>query len=57
VEHIRWIAAGELQEPGNEDTERSRHIKGFTSDLLMLLSTEALFDQVQPSRFDTGVPT
>ena len=55
VEHIRWIAAGELQAPEGEGAERSRHIKGSTADLLMLLSTEALFDQVQP--LDTGVPT
>jgi purine-binding chemotaxis protein CheW len=51
VEHIRWIATGEfgagkLDAAGNGEAERSRHIQGSTKDLLMLLSTEALFAEL-----------
>jgi len=56
VEQIRWIGAGDLQAPGNGDAAWSQHltqhIKGSTKDLLMLLSTEALFAELH-----TGVTT
>jgi purine-binding chemotaxis protein CheW len=45
VEQIRWIGAGELQVTGKRDPT-SPHIKGSTADLLMLLSTEALFSEL-----------
>jgi chemotaxis signal transduction protein len=45
VEQIRWIEQGELQMAGG--AERSAHIKGSTKDLLMLLSTEALFAELR----------
>jgi chemotaxis signal transduction protein len=47
VEQIRWIGSGDLGDAGS-----SAHIKGSTKDLLMLLSTEALFAEL-----DTGVTT
>jgi hypothetical protein len=47
VEQIRWIVPGELQKSGD-----SAHLKGSTKDLLMLLSTETLFAELQ-----TGVTT
>ena len=47
VELIRWIGPGDLQSDGNGESGWPRnitpHIKGSTKDLLMLLSTEALF--------------
>lgn len=51
VEQIRWIGSGDLQSAGNGDAECSqhisaRHIKAWTQDLLMLLSTEALFAEL-----------
>ena len=52
VEEIRWIGSGDLEPDGNRNGGRSRHIKGSTKDLLMLLSTEALFGELQ-----TGVTT
>jgi len=52
VEHIRWIESGELQAAGSGDAARSGHMKGSTKDLLMLLSTEALFAELE-----TGVTT
>jgi chemotaxis signal transduction protein len=45
VEQIRWIGAGDLQSAGNGDSA-SRYIKGSTKDMLMLLSTEALFAEL-----------
>jgi purine-binding chemotaxis protein CheW len=50
VEQIRSIGSGDLQSAGNRDRGLSQHIKGSTKDLLMLLSTEALFAEL-----DTGV--
>ncbi len=52
VEPIRWIGAGDRHSGGNGERGLSAHIKGSTKDLLMLLSTEALFAQL-----DTGVTT
>lgn len=49
VEQIRWIESGGLQQA---ETKWPGHIKGSTKDLLMLLSTEALFGELQ-----TGVST
>lgn len=47
VEQIRWIKTNELQMASAVDTGGSRNIiprtKGWTKDLLMLLSTEAIF--------------
>ena len=57
VEQIRWIASGELQSGANSCAERSRHIKGSTRDLLMLLSTETLFAELQAANLETGVTT
>jgi chemotaxis signal transduction protein len=45
VEQIRWIGAGDLQS-ANGEAGLSHHIKGSTKDLLMLLSTEALFAEL-----------
>jgi chemotaxis signal transduction protein len=47
VEQVRWIGPGELHAAG-----LSPSIKGSTKDRLMLLSTEALFAELQ-----TGVST
>jgi purine-binding chemotaxis protein CheW len=57
VEQIRWIGSAELRSVRHDDAARSQHItsqyiKGSTKDLLMLLSTEALF-----ATLDTGVTT
>lgn len=41
VEQIRWITPGEFRCSGD-----SVHLKGSTNDLLMLLSTEALFAEL-----------
>jgi purine-binding chemotaxis protein CheW len=44
VEHIRWVAAGDLRSPSDGDAGLSaRFLKGWTGDTLMLLNTEALF--------------
>jgi purine-binding chemotaxis protein CheW len=51
VEQIRRIDPGEIDARGNEDTA-SRHIRGSTTDLLMLVSTQAIFDEM-----NTGVTT
>lgn len=45
VEQIRWIAASELQATGKREVA-SAQITGSTADLLMLLSTEALFAEL-----------
>jgi purine-binding chemotaxis protein CheW len=55
VEQIRWLDSGELQSAGQDDAARfqpitSQYVKGSTKDLLMLLSTEALF-----AALNTGV--
>lgn len=52
VEPIRWIAAGDLLTAANHGGESSPHSRGSTKDRLMLLSTEALFAQL-----DLGVTT
>jgi len=52
VEQIRWISPAELQSAGNGDRGSSRYIKASTNDLLMLISAEALFAELQ-----TGVTT
>jgi len=52
VEQIRWIEPAEWRAAGNGGAGWSGHIKGSTKDLLMLLSTEALFAELQ-----TGVTT
>jgi chemotaxis signal transduction protein len=51
VEQIRWIGAGELGAgefagSGKGSVGGSRHIRGSTKDLLMLLTTEALFAEL-----------
>ncbi len=46
VEQIRWIGPGDVQSAGNGEAISSQHIKGSTKDLLMLLSTEALFAEL-----------
>ena len=45
VEQIRWIAAAELPRAWNREVA-SPHITGSTADLLMLLSTDALFAEL-----------
>ena len=51
VEQIRWIAAEDLHAAGSPHLPSPR-IKGSTKDMLTLLSTEALFAELQ-----TGVAT
>jgi purine-binding chemotaxis protein CheW len=46
VEQIRWIRPEDLDASGNLDAGWSRHVKGSTKDLLMLLGTEALFAEL-----------
>jgi chemotaxis signal transduction protein len=47
VEQIRWIASKDLASRHNSaPVTASAHIKGSTSDLLMLLSTETLFAEL-----------
>jgi purine-binding chemotaxis protein CheW len=45
VEQIRWVGSRDLQ--SDENSGRSRYIKGSTKDLLMLINTEALFAELQ----------
>lgn len=57
VDQIRWIGSGELRLGGQDDVARFQHItsqyiKGSTTDLVMLLRTEALF-----AALNTGVTT
>ena len=52
VEEIRRIGPADLQPAGGGDAAGSSHTKGSTKDLLMLLSTEALFAELR-----TGVIT
>jgi purine-binding chemotaxis protein CheW len=47
VEQIRLIAPGELQPARESHAGPSPYIQGSTNDLLMLLSTEALFAELQ----------
>ena len=49
VEQIRWIGSRDLQSAGKAIRSRPQHIKGSTKDLLMLLSTEALFAELTRS--------
>jgi len=46
VEQIRWIASEELLAAGSPSIPSPR-IKGSTKDMLTLLSTEALFAELQ----------
>ncbi len=46
VEQIRWIGSTDLSADGHAAVTSSPHIKGSTKDLLMLLSTEALFAEL-----------
>ena len=46
VEQIRWIGEAELRAGGKPEAS-SQHITGSTADLLMLLSTEALFGELE----------
>ncbi len=49
VEQIRWVGSADAQTGGDGQTvsaQVSPHIKGSTKDLLMLLSTEALFAEL-----------
>lgn len=55
VEQIRWIGRGELERAGNGSVGSSPFIKGSTQDLLMLLSTEALFAELHISELTPGV--
>jgi chemotaxis signal transduction protein len=50
VEQIRWIGSADLSSSGRGDAVLSPYLKGSTKDLLMLLSTEAIF-----ARLATGV--
>jgi chemotaxis signal transduction protein len=52
VEQIRWIGPDDLQPDGNRDLGSSKQIRGTTKDMLRLLSTDRLFDELQ-----TGVTT
>jgi chemotaxis signal transduction protein len=52
VEQVCWIGPGDLQSAGNGNAGTSLYVKGSTKDLLMLLSTEALFAELH-----TGVTT
>ncbi len=53
VEQIRRIGPGDTHQRANADRESaSRHIRGSTTDLLMLVSTQAIFDEM-----NTGVTT
>jgi chemotaxis signal transduction protein len=47
VEQIRWIRPGDLQSAGNGNAAASPYIKGSTKDMLTLLSTEALYAELQ----------
>jgi len=47
VEQIRWIGPGNLQPAGNGGPALAPHFKGLTQDLLMLLSTNALFAELE----------
>jgi len=45
VEQIRWVSASELSAGGKREAA-SLHVTGSTADLLMLLSTEAMFAEL-----------
>jgi purine-binding chemotaxis protein CheW len=55
VEQIRWIGPGEMERAGNGSVGSSPFIKGSTQDLLMLLSTDALFAELHISELNPGV--
>lgn len=59
VEQIRWIGSGDMQATGQAgspaSTHSSAHVKGATRDFLMLLSTEAIFDELDTSGLNKGV--
>jgi purine-binding chemotaxis protein CheW len=57
VEQILWIGSEDLAPPGTGDQGWSEHIKGSTKDLLMLLSTEALFAELGLAELHKGVTT
>jgi chemotaxis signal transduction protein len=52
VEQIRWIRPDDLQPGLTWDPGLSKQIRGTTKDMLRLLSTDQLFDELQ-----TGVTT
>ena len=52
VEQIRWIGPEDLQPAGNGNLGSDKQIQGTTKDMLRLLNTEGLFDELQ-----TGVIT
>jgi purine-binding chemotaxis protein CheW len=52
VEQIRWIGPGELERAGTGAMASSPYIKGTTRDLLMLLSTAALFAELHISELN-----
>jgi purine-binding chemotaxis protein CheW len=45
VEQIRWVGSRDLE--SDENSGRSRYMKGSTKDLLLLINTEALFAELQ----------
>jgi len=57
VEQIRWIGPEEngSREPSGTSLQISTYIKGSTKDLLMLLSTEALFAELDSADQSKGV--
>jgi chemotaxis signal transduction protein len=52
VEQIRWIAPEDLQPAENGNLGSHKQIQGTTKDMLRLLNTEELFDELR-----TGVIT
>jgi hypothetical protein len=52
VEQIRWIGASELRAAGQREAA-SPYITGSTADLLMLLSTSALFAELDAAVLHT----
>jgi purine-binding chemotaxis protein CheW len=57
VEQIRWIGAGELQSAVTSNAGWSQHVKGSTKDLLMLISTAALFAELDSAEPNKGATT
>ncbi len=54
VEQIRWVSASELLAGGKREAG-TLHVTGSTTDLLMLLSTEAMFaelDAADPHKYE-----
>jgi chemotaxis signal transduction protein len=62
VEHIRWVGPGDLQPTGSGTDGCSRRVTrrlirrttGSTEDLLLLLSTDALFAELQTAELQTA---